>query len=198
MMPLGVLASARVAPSGGPTTITDTFTRADSTTTLGSTETGQAWQVIAGTAGILSGQARGYTNLCDVVVDFGTPNMAVSVDYVVPAPYLRIFAHYVDSSNYYGLLMQSSGLAPRLYRLYGGVEASLTPSTTVAAGDRITMEAFETGSGTRLRVLRNGVEVFLITDTSAGRPLGTKCGMRLSATGQTARWDNFETTEVTA
>lgn len=116
------------APPVTPGTITDNFTRANNTTTLGTTQTGQVWQYTKGTFGIIGNNAyvvsgcpapgyalvdagAGYTN--------GTLQVVVSQN----AQDLRIPYRYVDENNYYWFETKGDGYG--LYQKNAGRDSQL-------------------------------------------------------------------------
>lgn len=193
MIPLGVLASAHVAPAGGGgTAVADSFDRANSTSTLGNADTGQTWEVPTGTAGIESNTARAYANLTDAVIDYGQRDMRVEATCTTNgALYLRLFARYEDSNNHFAIFNVGNASA-RPYCIHGGTESALAPPFSMSSGDTLTLECYDDGSDVIVNVLVNDTPVWSnITVSYVDNPAGTRGGMRLGATSQTARWDDF-------
>ena len=179
--------------------ITDTFNRTDSAVSLGSTDTGQAWQTVYGTAGISANHARPYADATKAGVDLGVANMSVSVDYVTPAAYVGLFVRHEDESNHISADTQGNGTGFRLYKTIAGVSSVVGGVIgAIAAGSRLRLEAFDDGTATTVR--RYVDDVLIATDTisDADRPQGTMGGIRLAGNSQLARWDNFELKEITA
>lgn len=179
--------------------ITDTFNRADSVTTLGSTDTGQAWQTVYGTAGISGNQARAYTNSARSVIDLGAANMSVAVDLTTSAPYIGLVVRWADANNYIFADTQTED-SFRLYKVIAGVQSAVGGYilSGLAVPRRIALEAFDDGTGTTVRRYINGALVATDFIGDANRPHGTKGGLTLGANSQTARFDNFEIKEITA
>ena len=180
--------------------ITDTFNRADSATTLGSTDTGQAWQTVYGTAGISGNQARAYTNAARSVIDLGAANMSVAADLTASAAYIGLVVRWVDESNFISADTQESGGKFRLYKTIAGVQVAVGGVIPDGFGvpRRIALEAFDDGTGTTVRRYIDGVLIATDFIGDANRPHGTKGGLTLGGNSQTARFDNFEIKEITA
>ena len=196
MIPLGVLASARVAASGF-TTITDSFNRADSATTLGSTDTGQAWEIVGGTWGVMNGtmykSAGGASLRAHAVVDWGLADMSVTVQ--IPTlgsvgGYPHLVGRFANEGN--GYFLQLNPPPSALVRRVGGVNANMISNLgTTVAGDAMTLSIREQEGGTVLTVYRNGVQIGTYTDTTVGRPVGTRAGVFSFGLSTDARFDNF-------
>ena len=186
---------ARSAPAASA--ITDTFTRADSTASLGTTETGQAWQVVGGTWGIVSGtmykSAGGTTTRAHAVVDWGATDMSVTVQ--IPnlgntAGYPCLVGRFADEGN--GYFLQLNPSPGTLTRRVGGVNTVILSGLgTTLAGDTMKLSIREQGGGTVLTVYRNGGQIGTYTDTATGRPAGTRAGVFSYSIFVDARFDNF-------
>lgn len=89
MIPLGVLASARVAAAGGGG-VFDSFNRANSTTGLGTADTGQSWVPITGVLGITSNEAYLVSGDALSIIGFGSVTMKVTA-------FVSVFTDYWPS-----------------------------------------------------------------------------------------------------
>jgi hypothetical protein len=108
----------------------DLFDRADSSTTLGSADTGQAWQVLAGTWGIAANQAYSAVATANgaAVIDCGTPDGVYIVTLATKGTAPRIILRAIDASNY--LYIDGAGA---LWRRSAGVNTKLRNGTTLPA-----------------------------------------------------------------
>ena len=175
--------------------ITDSFNRADSTTGLGTTDTGQTWEQIGtGILGIIGGTAYRVTSNAAAVVDFGQADMMVSHKIVVSGDYFAgHFARYVDANNCYSLDTSSAGGLGqvKVMRVIGG--SSIATGATIASianGDTLGVSYKEVAGGTEIKMYKNGVLVATDTDRTAGRPMGTKAGLKPHNNGN-IRLDDF-------
>lgn len=151
----GNWASVTVTPS--PTGLTvylkDTFTRADSATTLGSPEVGGPYTVLVGTWGVASGQAYVPSGTGKAVVTFPA---AIDVDATFQASnYLggpSFLFRYVDANNYWRLMNYNNGWTLGRWNAgawaYNPINASATYATDVARVVAI---------GTRIYLFINGI-----------------------------------------
>lgn len=182
--------------SGPPpaTTIDDSFNRADSATTLGNTDTGQAWTANRGTWGISSNQAYCVTAVDNDLasVDWGSPNMTVSVKMVAQAlqRFYGVVARMTDASNYY-MAMVAEGASVYLFKCVAGSYTVLVGPTSVSppANAVLSLQA----SGTSLVVKINGTTVISTTDSTF--TTGNRAGLRFGSTGagaNGARWEDFQ------
>ena len=164
--------------------ITDSFNRADSTSGLGQTDTGQTWEQIGtGIVGIIGGAAYRASSNAAAVVDFGQADMWVTHKVVVPGDYFAgHLARYVDANNNYSLETSSAGGTGnvKVTRTAGGtqkaVDGAVIPS--IAPGDTIGVSYKEVAGGTEIKMYKNGTLTMTATDNTAGRPMGTKAGIK--------------------
>ena len=184
--------------------ITDSFNRADSATSLGNTDTGQTWQQVGtGIVGIIGGTAYRATNYAIAVVDFGQADMMVSHKLITLGDYFcGHLARYVDANNYYELQGSSAGggLEYKVARIIGGAQtivAGASIPAPTASGDVLAVSYKEEGGGTKIRCYKNGILVgesktagVPSVDTTAGRPMGTKAGLKPYNNGN-IRLDDF-------
>jgi len=175
-----------VTPTNALLIAADSFTRADSATTLGSPTFGPAWQALLGTWGItgnngyLASGAGGVNNAA--AIDTGSSDHIVQAKFVVSgAPGLGV--RITDSDN--GFV---SNLTNLYKRVAGSYPTNWSYSTAFAIGDTQRIVAH----GTSIKVYRQAAsagafaEVLSITDSF--NLSGTKVCVRSSTT---ARIDDF-------
>lgn len=172
--------------------VSDTFTRADSATSLGSAETGQVWTALAGTWGISAGRAYcaavegGGTNRSAVAVDSGASDGTVGVTLAVVASESRVLFRASDVQN--GFIVQAATDRYILYRREAAVYTALgTYLAAPASGDRVEVVL----SGNSIRVRINGVERIAVTSTFNLTATRHGLGMGDGGGAATARFDNF-------
>ena len=179
------------------TTITDTFTRADSTSTLGSTESPVlAWTADNGTWGISSNQAyvatqSGFDNRATISV--GQANMDVSAVIVNASEDVGLLASYVDASNYYYAQVDAGGTV-RVLRHQGGADTNLiTGVVGWSSGSTLRLVTNDSGSGTQVTAYIGATQIYTGLDTTSGRPAGTRAGFRSGsgASPGAARFDSL-------
>lgn len=170
-------------------TATDTFTRADSTTTLGTAEAGGTWTDTGGTWGIVSNTAY-YTSagtslaLLPLASD-GTIQVTLST--MQNEDGLAFRAR--DGDNYWRLVALEAFASYGLYKVVDGTETPIggTGATTPTNGDVLKVVT----SGSTIQCYINGVLVRTDTDTAL---MNEHMG-GLHAVGPTiARWDSFSFT----
>jgi hypothetical protein len=100
----------------------DLFDRADSTTTLGTADTGQAWQMLAGTWGISANRAYSAVATANgaAVIDCGTADGVYIVEWATKGTAPRIVLRAIDASNY--LFIDANG---DLWKRSAGVNTKL-------------------------------------------------------------------------
>jgi hypothetical protein len=176
-------------------TITDSFNRADSTSGLGNTETGQAWQTVAGTGstttwGIVSGQAYNIAGQDSFqVVDSGVSDCTVQVKVTdnTNKQYSRLIFRFVDNANYY--MLQSNSTNYQLYKKVTGTFTALkTIAVTPAIGDVLKVVL----SGSTITPYINGVAQAAATD--AFNSTATKHGIGVTNSTTNAKFDDFSIT----
>lgn len=168
--------------------VTDSFTRADSAVSLGTSDSGHAWTAHGATWGVASG--RGYQAVADGTYHAASVNASVAdgkVQATLAASAIGgICARLSDDSNF--LHLEFGGANDfTLYKRVAGVFTSLgTFTATPAAGDVIALEC----RGTSLTAYLNGVA--RITATDAFNSSATRWG--LSTQNITIRYDDFTVT----
>lgn len=182
----GAVAAVRRRAAAVAAALTDTFTRADSATTLGSTETGQVWIAASGVWGVSTNRAYKVSGADGslAITDAGLTDAFVSAILTrngtgsngSPGIVARSSA---DGAAYYGVDTASGGV--RLIK-QGAALGSLASS--FADGDTIGIRVV----GTSVKAFVNGVERVAVTDTT--NTTGTHAGMR-ALDDVAPRWDNF-------
>jgi len=176
----------------GQTTMTDAFNRANSGSTLGSTDTGQSWQVPSGAvAGISSNQAYGVGNTSNLrfpaLLDTGYNDGIITMKVVDTGQVGIVFRaqnlnNNTSMSLYY---LWYNGL----YKYTAGSAALIAswPSGNLNAGDVIKAEFV----GNSIKGYRNGSLDINVADSSF--PTGTLHGMMLDPSSL-QRADDFSYT----
>lgn len=196
MIPLGVLASARVAAGGGIPALTDSFNRANSAT-LGTADTGQTWVQLSGGPGISGNYATRNPNSGYAIIDWGYADMLVEVDIVAGAinysPAILARCDVTFANAYHMLRLTSNTMV--LKRRIAGADSADLNTFAYSLGDRVGISVKESGGSTIIKGWKNGVEQFSRTDTTSGRPsTGTYAG--IGASHSTIQLDNFSVNEA--
>lgn len=193
-------APVTVTPAAAPaSTVYDSFSRADSTTSLGNAETGQAW-VTSGVDpwGISGGTAyrpstTGASDTLATISTSATVDMSVVIAQASNAngtggmgPIWR----YSDANNFWLLDITSSTTI--VYKKVASTFTSVaTIPNTIAAGDTVRVVA----SGSTHTIYLNGAQVYTTTD--AFNSTATSHGIRTATAGTgnyspaARRFDNF-------
>jgi len=157
----------------------DSFDRADSTTTLGTADSGQAWTADVGTWGINGnkGYRVGTTDGAMATIDVGAADQTVSaVAVLVNGNYHGVVARMTDTNNFY--LAQGNNARTQLYKRVAGTYTQLgSNGAAISNGDTLTLRV----SGTSIKLIVGGVD--RITATDSGLATGNRCGMRTGNTG---------------
>lgn len=183
--------------TAGGEAIKDDFNRANSTSTLGSTNTGQVWTAHQGTWGIASNAAYVVTSSGpgwnEATVESGGANVMVQGQVAVVAGAFygvpRLLFRFTDTANYLYVEAHSvNGWA--LKKREAGSETTLGSPYATAATNNDVVKVVANGSA--LEVFVNAVS--RITATSAFNVSATRCGIAVKTTtnGTIDRWDNFE------
>jgi hypothetical protein len=172
-------ASASATTASAGQTFTDSFNRADSAVTLGSTDTGQAWTAHSGTWGITGNQA--YCAVDDAGHNVATFAAAadgtLQVTLVDPAggsggAAWLVFRSAADASQF--IYLECSTIAPcQLYTYDAGVAVALDTGSPVAAGAGDVVEIVLLG--TAIEVYVN--DVLVIEATSSFQQTATRVGL---------------------
>lgn len=181
-------------PLTGAFLATDSFNRANSTTTLGNADTGQTWQPLAGTWGISSNQAYIATTAPSsgrngVVLDAGTGDVTMQMKVNAMGASPGFIARAVDINN--AVLTNQN----TIFRAVGGSLTTLVtiaPAVAVANGDTVRFEC----QGDQLRFYRQtasaGAFNLVMSATDTGPLTTTKHGIRNNSDATSAaRYDDF-------
>jgi hypothetical protein len=196
-LPLFPLDLKTTANNPTSTQKTDSFNRANSTTTLGNTDTGQVWTAVTGTWGITSNTAYPVTNTLGDLATFdsglfnGTFGLSVTAGFTQAG---GLVFRGSDVNNY--LLVQCFGSTLELYKRDNGVFTSLARANA-ASGTIITV----TANGPLIVVQVDGVTKItytLSTSDFAKYGLFTRVGMRSGATAGSQRFDAISATPLTS
>lgn len=157
------------------TSVIDTVTRANSTTSPGTTDTGQAWVVGAGTFGVLSNQL--YKVATDATHQIIHINMTAT-NHIATATLhpnggsVGVVARYVDVNNYYLVQLNGGTSQLELWKLVAGVFTSLgVYKLPIADISRVGISAL----GTTISAFLNGKRVISVVDSS--HTTGTRTGI---------------------
>lgn len=171
---------------GGSTLVSDAFNRADSTTSLGTADTGQTWTALAGTWGISSNKAYQVTSSTQAyaVIDAGVGDCTIGLTLsTVGSGGITFRASdathlwFIDATTSSGNLYRCDGFGPNLIANLG---------TSWSNGDVMTVVL----SGSSIVVKKNGTTVYSTTDSTYAT--NTKHGLRdYSGAG---RYDDFSIT----
>ncbi|MEX5637487.1 DNRLRE domain-containing protein, partial [Parafrankia sp. FMc2] len=168
----------------------DTITRANSTTSLGTTDNGEKWQNVGSAAWGVNGNAAylatasGTRNVATVS---GAADGAFSFTMPVAQAGLGLAFRYADPANYWRLVAQPSAGTWQLVKRDDNVETTVATSaagTCCTAADVLRVET----NGAQIRVLRNGTQILLVNDPSVY--YGSRAGPFAEATGA-GRLDNL-------
>ncbi|MFN2347779.1 MAG: hypothetical protein ABR616_18955 [Dermatophilaceae bacterium] len=171
----------------------DDFDRADSTTGLGTSSGGQVWEQIGDLPmGVYDGHASpttgsGLVNFA--VVDVEQQDMVVEGITTAQGAW-TIAGRVVDADNYFSLIA-TNGNNPRMSIYIDGSSTPLAPNVTVVSGDRVAIRLVEEAGGTRYIFSVNEVQKYSLLVTTAGRPTGTKAGLRFVKSSPAPYFDRF-------
>ena len=190
--------------TGSPTAVaaqTDAFGRADSTTTLGTTDTGQAWSVLSGTWGISSNAAYepGAVPVTQhaAVIDSGLSDCVVQVTVPVLSGLsgnAGVIFRATDDSNYWRFVI--GGATDNNWYFQKKVAGSFSLVGTGAG--RATGDVLKVVlGGNTITVFKNGTQ--MATTTDSFNSTATKHGLANSSSssgGTVARFDDFSVRAV--
>lgn len=181
----------KVATSGPA--VSDTFNRADSTTTMGNADTGQPWVPLAGTWGIDANRAYSVDAATDdrqVAVDAANADATVEVDMAVLDAIGGggLLFRAVDANNYW--LFVAEPEIPRwvLYKRVSGTYTLVASFAQAGATGRLLV----TASGSAITCKLDGATLMSVTDTA--HQTATRHGLRVYRFGSASanRFDNFK------
>ncbi|MBL7496454.1 DNRLRE domain-containing protein [Frankia sp. CNm7] len=176
----------------------DSFTRADSSTLLGATDTGEKWQTqplpglgngtwgISGNAAYLA-TASGNRNMATVSA---AADGQFSFKMPVAQAGLGLVFRYADPNNYWRVVAQPSAGTWQLVKRVGGVETVVATSSgglCCTASDTMTVVT----NGPNIYVQRNGSQILSTNDPAVF--YGSRAGPFAEATGS-GRIDDFTAT----
>lgn len=180
--------------------VSDSFNRANSTTSLGTTDsyaggTAKTWAVFGtGTYGIISNQAYAPSGSGHNVayVDAGQSDVTITVTFaaydMAGSGGAKIGLRIVDNENMVNIQARTDGIV--IYYYSGGSSTTVNDTAgTLVAGDVIKVIA----SGTSIKVYRNGT--LFSSATVALNQTATKHGIN-AQTYPAARFDNFMIEDV--
>ena len=196
MIPLGILAAAPTiaAPPSG-LIVTDDFNRADGA--LGLSTSGHPWAFSGGSWSIVSGGAKvAYSSGRPCAWhDAGSQSMyaAARIATTLASQYPFVAACWVDEANCYQLVR--SGTALQVALRSGGKNTDMRTEWNAGITDTtlIGLRVVQHPDRTDLTVVLDGVDHWSTSDTTAGRPMGTKGGIGVpnSASASGAVFDDF-------
>jgi hypothetical protein len=186
-MSFGFAASSYVASGGGTPVVSDSFNRADSSTSLGTADVGGAWTAFAGTWGIASNKAYHVSTFADgyAAIDSGLADCTVALTLsTVGAGGITFRAAdathlwFVEATTSDSKVYRCDGFGPSLWANLG---------TSWSNGDVMSVVLL----GSSIKVYKNGVQAgSTITDSTYAT--ATKHGLRdYSGSG---RYDSFTVT----
>lgn len=169
-------------------TVHDTFTRADSTTTLGTTDTGQAWTAHTGTWGIVSNQGYLVTQSGDSVATVNSTksdiDMTCTIKHVTET---SLVFRAIDNNNYLLVLVNNSNI--ELWRRVAGAYTQIATTATAHISGGVYVVRI-VASGTSITVYEDGVSK--IATTSSQFQTETRVGLRCNTTGSSSRtWESL-------
>lgn len=180
-MPVSMSVASRYTPGGGGVSITDSFDRANSNTTMGNTDTGETWTPNLGTWGITANRAYSVpsTSQATTVIDSGVSDCTIEVTMSVAGDAGLCF-RATDNDNVF--VMNSSNL----FRRQAGGFTNLGAYGSLVNGDvlRVTL------SGSSIEVFVNGVSSLSIADSF--NLTATSHGLRSNGPGP--EFENFSVT----
>jgi len=185
----GKSAASNTASATAGVIITDSFNRANSTTSLGSTDTGEAWVALAGTHGINSNRAYLVSSVGNDVayVETGEANGIVKATLaVVSTNSLRLAARIGPAANQGFWLQCNNGSNFTLFRVNGGATSIGSYAATPANGDIVEIVL----NGSAISVKINGTTRISVTDTF--NQSSTKHGIGYAGVPGAERFDEWD------
>ena len=171
-------------------TMYDTFNRANSTTTLGSTDTGQAWTAHTGTWGISSNQAYLQTQSGDSVAtfDFGNTEVDMRCRMTISSTGQPGLVFRATNDQNYLLVIMSSTAVSLWQRVTGTYTQLRSGAVTATPGVPYPVRIVAVGSD--IRVYFNGKHALAFSTTQFAST-GTRVGIRANDANAN-RWDDLE------
>jgi len=181
-------ASIVITGSVPPGHVSDSFTRADSSTTMGSATTGQVWANSRGTWGISSNQCYNPVSGAPSAVTIGLGSFngvaEVTLTATGASTECAIWFRWTDFNNTYFIDAVPGGHYQLFKRVAGTQTTLVTGAANCASGDTVRVQF----SGSSIKTWVNGVPDIDTTDSSITS--GTFVGLRNGADTST-RYDNF-------
>jgi hypothetical protein len=169
--------------------VQDSFNRVDSSTTLGTADSGQTWQALSGTWGITGGKAYSTTANTDIsaIVESNISDLKVSA--LLRNNNASIAFRVIDSNNYLTALISPTEDKVKLYSKSSGSFSLLAEITNILNIDTDYTLSI-TANGSSITVNLDGVEI--ISHTSTFNQNATKHGLRaFDGADNNCRWDDF-------
>jgi hypothetical protein len=165
--------------------VSDTFTRADSSSALGNADTGQTWVQAVGVWGIASSRAYMSTAVAGIaVIESSHADATVSAVVGTSTVDFGLYFRYVDVNNWWRFVF-SSGQWFLQKNVAGTPTTVSNPVATLTASDTIAVVL----SGSSITCKQNGVSVATTSDSQFST--ATLHGMGTAAASLTQRWDTF-------
>jgi hypothetical protein len=165
--------------------VSDTFTRADSSSVLGNADTGQTWVQAVGVWGIASSRAYMSTAVAGIaVIESSHADATVSAVVGTSTVDFGLYFRYVDVNNWWRFVF-SSGQWFLQKNVAGSTTTVSNPVATLTASDTIAVVL----SGSSITCKQNGVSVATTSDSQFST--ATLHGMGTAAASLTQRWDTF-------
>jgi hypothetical protein len=175
--------------------VSDSFNRADSTTTLGVADTGQAWVVDAGVWGISTNKAYSSTTgaVSTAHIETGVSNSTVAANITWVSQNQGLILRLTDVNNYIGCRLGSSNLL--LFKLVAGVATTLGIYNVMpVSGTTYALQI--AADGTNISVALDGVDV-ITGVTDAFNQTATKVALRATmSVVSPPTFDNFTVNSV--
>lgn len=170
----------------------DLFTRADSTSSLGTATSGGAWTAVAGTWGIISNQGYLATRVGDSIATLATSSATMDITARITlgtgSSNPGILFRYQDSTNYLLVLFALSNQKIDVFRRVAGTYTNISSnSVSIAASTAYTLRIV--ANGTTVTTYLNGVRVKVDTGVTQ---FASSTGVGLRQDDATAaRYDNL-------
>jgi len=173
--------------------VSDTFTRADTTSGLGTADTGQAWDEITGTGGITSDQAYYPSGTALAVIDSAKADAAIQCTWISPqlgTDRPRLIFRLTDGNNYWFIDPVNANTL-QLWKVAGGGFTQVGSDATHAwsSGDVVQVSV----SGDSISVyINDSLAIGPVTDSF--NDIATQHGIGIAVNGASLRFDNFSVT----
>lgn len=175
------------APSGPA--VSDDFSEADGTSLSGkATDTGQSWVQTSGTWTVQTQKAKCVAVAANqiVQVESGLADCTVSATIVWGEQYPGLTFRFVDASNFWLCLFNSSNTAIQLSKFVAGAQ-TVVATAACTASPLMKVEL----SGSTIKAYIDGALLTTVTDSA--HQTATKHGLFAYGTG-TSTWDDFSVT----